>query len=157
MADATDTAGIIAPPPLLTLLCILAGLAAEHFVRLPLVRGLETPRFVASAAILVAALSLFVAAVLQFRRHHTTPNPYRPSSTVVSSGVYGFSRNPIYVAFMLVVLAIAVGANMGWLLVALAVLFLLLHFGVVTREERYLAAKFGSSYAEYRARVRRWL
>jgi protein-S-isoprenylcysteine O-methyltransferase Ste14 len=157
VAASTDTAGIIAPPPLLTLLCILAGLAAEHVVRLPLVRGLDMLRFAASAAMLLAALFLFVAAVRQFQRHHTTPNPYRPSSAIVSSGVYGFSRNPIYVAFMLVVLAVAVGANLGWLLVALVVLFLLLHFGVVRREERYLAAKFGSSYAEYRTRVRRWL
>jgi protein-S-isoprenylcysteine O-methyltransferase Ste14 len=157
VADPTDTAGVIAPPPLLAAMCVLAGLAAERFVRLPLVRGLDTLRFVASAALLLAALFLFLAAVRQFRRHHTTPNPYQPSSAIVASGVYRFSRNPIYVAFMLVVLATAVGTNTAWLLVALVVLFLLLHFGVVRREERYLAAKFGSSYAEYRSHVRRWL
>jgi protein-S-isoprenylcysteine O-methyltransferase Ste14 len=76
---------------------------------------------------------------------------------VVDSGVYRFSRNPIYVGFLLVLVALAVGANMGWMLVMLPILFVLLHFGVVRREERYLSAKFGAGYDDYRARVRRWI
>ena len=157
MPGQIDTPGIIAPPPLLTLLCILAALGAEHFVPLPLAEGHATLRRLAGGAIFVAACLVLLDALRQLRRHRTTPNPYRPSSAVVSSGIYGVSRNPIYVAFMLVVLALAAAANTAWMLAALAVLFLLLEFGVVRREERYLAAKFGQEYDDYRARVRRWL
>jgi protein-S-isoprenylcysteine O-methyltransferase Ste14 len=157
MSRSTDTAGIIAPPPLLTLLCVLAGFALERGMHLPLVHGHRTPRMALGVAIFVAACALTVVAVMQFRRHGTDPNPYRPSSVVVDSGVYRFTRNPIYVGFMLVVVAFAVGANTRWMLVMLPILFALLHFGVVRREERYLSARFGASYDDYRARVRRWL
>jgi protein-S-isoprenylcysteine O-methyltransferase Ste14 len=156
VTDQADRPGIIAPPLLLAVLCILAGFGAEHFVRLPLVEGHATMRRAAGVAIFAAACLVLLDALRQLRRHRTTPNPYRPSSAVVSSGVYGLSRNPIYVAFLLVVLASAIGANTGWMLIALVVLFLLLEFGVVRREERYLAAKFGREYDDYRARVRRW-
>ncbi|HEV8630007.1 MAG TPA: isoprenylcysteine carboxylmethyltransferase family protein [Thermoanaerobaculia bacterium] len=152
-----DTAGILAPPPLLTVACVLAGFVAERFVSLPLAPWSTGVRVGISVAILLAAGVLFLAAVRQLHRHATTPNPYQPSTAVVSSGVYRFTRNPIYVAFMAVVLGLAVAGNSVWLLVALAVLFALLHFGVVKREERYLAAKFGPAYDTYRARVRRWL
>ena len=157
MTHQADRPGIIAPPVLLTALCILAALGAEHFVHLPLVAGHATVRLAAAAAIFAAACLVLLDALRQMRRHRTTPNPYKPSSAVVSSGIYGLSRNPIYVAFLLFVLAAAVGANTGWMLVALVALFLLLEFGVVRREERYLAAKFGRAYDDYRARVRRWL
>lgn len=157
MAKQDDTARIIAPPPLLALLCILAGFGAEHFSHLPLFDGLASARIFASVAMLVFAGITFLAAVRQLHSHDTTPNPYRPTSTVVSSGVYRFSRNPIYVAMLLIVLALALGANSAWLLVAAVVLFVLLRFGVVQREERYLSAKFGAAYDDYRAGVRRWL
>lgn len=156
--NARDTAGIIAPPPLLTLALILAGFGAERFWPLPLPgHGPATLRLVASVAILLLACGIFVAAVRQLRGHHTTPNPYHPTTTVVSSGVYRLSRNPIYVAMMLLVLALALGAGTAWLFGSLVILFSLLHFGVVLREERYLSAKFGAAYDDYRVRVRRWL
>jgi protein-S-isoprenylcysteine O-methyltransferase Ste14 len=157
VTDQADRPGIIAPPLLLTVLCILAALGAQRFVRLQLLVGSATARLAVSAAVFAAACLILLDALRQMRRHRTTPNPYRPSSAIVSSGIYGFTRNPIYVAFLLVVLAAVVGANTGWMLVALVVLFLLLEFGVVRREERYLAAKFGRDYDDYRARVRRWL
>jgi len=152
-----DRPGVIAPPLLLTVLCIVAALGAQRFVGLPLLEGPAMTRLAVGAAIFAAACLVLLDALRQMRRHRTTPNPYRPSSAVVSSGIYGLSRNPIYVAFLLFVLAAAVGANTGWMLLALVVLFLLLEFGVVRREERYLAAKFGRAYDDYRARVRRWL
>ena len=157
MTDQPDRPGVIAPPLLLTVLCILAALGAQRFVGLPLLEGLAMTRLAVGTAIFAAACLVLLDALRQMRRHRTTPNPYRPSSAVVSSGIYGVSRNPIYVAFMLVVLSLAVAANTAWMLAALAVLFLLLRFGVVAREERYLAAKFGRDYDDYRARVRRWL
>jgi protein-S-isoprenylcysteine O-methyltransferase Ste14 len=78
------------------------------------------------------------------------------TAAIVSSGIYRFSRNPIYVAFLIVVLATAVAANNAWLLIAIVVLFVLLQFGVVRAEERYLSGKFGEEYDAYRKTTRRW-
>jgi protein-S-isoprenylcysteine O-methyltransferase Ste14 len=104
-----------------------------------------------------AGVVLLIAGNVTFRRSGTTPNPYRPSTTVVSSGIFGFTRNPMYVAFLALVAAVAVGKNTLWGLVALVALFAVLHFGVVKREERYLSAKFGATYDQYKQTVRRWI
>ncbi len=87
----------------------------------------------------------------------TDPRPDRPTGALVEAGPFRFSRNPIYLGF----LVFAAGAALrwaslwGWLAVLAA--FLLLDRAVVAREERYLTARFGEAYARYRTRVRRWL
>jgi len=158
MSEHKDRPGIIAPPPLLTLAAIGAALLADHYFHVALLperwSRLRTP---VAAVLAVAAVALSVAGNVEFRRHQTTPNPYRPSSTVVSSGVFAFTRNPMYVAFLTMVAAVAVGANTTWGIIALIALFIVLDLGVVIREERYLSAKFGVRYDEYRKAVRRWV
>jgi protein-S-isoprenylcysteine O-methyltransferase Ste14 len=104
-----------------------------------------------------AAVIIFVAAIRELIRHKTHPSPYKPTATIVDTGVYRFSRNPIYVGFLLVVVASAACANSAWLLLAAVALFVLLRFGVVSREEQYLSRKFGDVYEEYRRKVRRWM
>ena len=158
MTTSNDRPGIIAPPPLMTLVAIIAGLTTDRFLRLPMIPAESRPLRVAAAALLaVVAAAVLAAAKWEFHKHRTTANPYRPSTAVVSTGIYRYTRNPIYVALMLVVAAVAVGANTLWLLAALLPLFLLLHFGVVKREERYLAAKFGTTYEDYLQLASRWL
>lgn len=157
MADRSDRPGILAPPPLLALLSIGGGLAVHRYHPSPVFAGLGLMRIPLSIGLLVLAGGLFLAAVRELHRHGTTPNPYQPSSAVVTSGIYRYSRNPIYVAFLAIVLGTAVAVDSLGLLLSAAVLFVLLHFGVVKREERYLSAKFGAAYDDYRRRVRRWL
>lgn len=157
MTDKPDRAAVIAPPPLLVVLCLALGFGAQHFHRAPLFS--ELPPFYRPLylALFVAAALIFVLAIREMIRHKTHPSPHRPTTAIVVEGVYRFTRNPIYIAFLLVVLAFAVRANNAWLLLSAAILFLLLHFGVVKREEQYLSVKFGSVYDEYRRRVRRWI
>ena len=103
------------------------------------------------------AVVLVVLSRRELIKHKEHPNPYKPTSAIVTSGIYGFTRNPIYIGFHLVVLAVAVAANNAWLFVSALLLFVLLQFGVVRAEERYLSGKFGAEYDEYRRRVRRWV
>ena len=157
-APAADRPGILAPPPLLTLAAILAGWGAERLAPLPILPpGLAPLRVAAALALLALALGALVGAIAEMRRHRTSPSPYLPSTAVVTSGIYHFTRNPIYVGFMLVVAAVALAVNTWWMVVALPILFAVLRYGVVAREERYLSAKFGAPYDAYRRQVRRWL
>ena len=80
-----------------------------------------------------------------------------PSSRIVTAGPYRFTRNPIYAGMFLLLIGLAVAFDSLWLLVALAVFYPVIRYGVVAREERYLERKFGGAYLDYKAKVRRWV
>jgi protein-S-isoprenylcysteine O-methyltransferase Ste14 len=107
--------------------------------------------------LVAAAVALFVSAVRTFRAAGTPVPGNEPTTTIVRSGPYRLSRNPIYVAFSLLVLGLAVWADTLWLLATLAIALALMAFVVIPREERYLLRRFPDDYARYRASVRRWL
>ena len=91
------------------------------------------------------------------RLAETTASPYKATSQLTTAGPFRYSRNPIYVAMTAAYLGIALLANSIWLLLLLVPLLLVMQFGVIHREERHLAARFGEAYAAYCATVRRWL
>jgi protein-S-isoprenylcysteine O-methyltransferase Ste14 len=92
-----------------------------------------------------------------FRRAGTNVPTHKPSTAIVTDGPYRFSRNPIYIALTTLSAGIAIWVNSWWMLALLVPTFVIMNIGVVDREERYLAAKFGDEYLSYKARVRRWL
>lgn len=105
----------------------------------------------------VVAVVLFVAAVRTFRNAGTPIPGNLPTTTIVRTGPYRFSRNPIYLAFSLLQLGLALGINSVALLITLLPAVALMALVVIPREERYLAARFPSEYLPYKASVRRWL
>jgi len=107
--------------------------------------------------IIFVALVILVATFLQFRRRRTTILPYRPTTAIVDSWPYSFTRNPMYLAMALVYIGIALFFNSLWPFLLLPLVLLVMHRGVIEREERYLEQKFGSDYVDYRSRVPRWL
>lgn len=110
-------------------------------------------------AVLAAGLALMLAAVLSFARAKTTVNPLRPAraSHLVTSGVFAWSRNPIYLGDLLVLVALALwwGQIAGFALLPLSVLYL--NRFQIEPEEEALTHLFGEEYRQYQARVRRWL
>lgn len=96
-------------------------------------------------------------AMWQFRRAGTNVETYRPSTTVVRDGLYRFSRNPIYLSLGLDDAGIGIAAASFWVLALLIPLFLIIRYGVIAREERYLEQKFGAEYFAYKQSTRRWL
>src|SRR5262249_58668392 len=92
-----------------------------------------------------------------FRKARTNVETWKPTTALVTDGIYARSRNPIYVALVLLFAAIAVLANSAWLGLLLLLYVAVLRVGVIAREEGYLQRKFGDAYRAYRARVRRWL
>jgi len=101
-------------------------------------------------------MALFVSSAGKFRAAGTAVPANKPTTAIVRTGPYRFSRNPIYLAFSLLQLGIAIWVNSLWLLATLAVALALIHV-VIAREERYLERKFGAEYLAYKASVRRWL
>ncbi|HJU60628.1 MAG TPA: isoprenylcysteine carboxylmethyltransferase family protein [Candidatus Binatia bacterium] len=152
-----DRARIIAPPPLLALGCILLGFVARHFFPLRWFAPANTLPILVGVVMIAISIAVVVLARRTFIAQGTHLNPYRPTKALVMAGVFSVSRNPIYVAFLLFVLAFALLANSLWFVFSACVLLLVLHFGVVKQEERYLREKFGDSYEQYCSRVRRWI
>ena len=98
-----------------------------------------------------------MVALVQFKRARTHVEPWHPTTTIIQHGLYARSRNPIYLAFCIATVGLALLFDSGWILVGLPLQVLLLHALVIRREEAYLERKFGDAYREYRRRVRRWI
>ena len=151
-----DHAQVLAPPPLVFVPTLIAGIVLHQFTALRFF-----PEIWAGHAVgwpLIAAAGLLVAwAVLTFRRAGEKPSVYEPTKTIVATGPYGVTRNPMYVAMVLLYSSIALVTNSVWPMVFLPAPLIFLHYGVILREERYLQQKFGEEFRRYRSRVRRWL
>jgi len=152
-----DRPAIVIPPPLLALACIGAGFTAGHYKPLPFLLVAPSIRIAISIVLFAVAVGIVFVSRRELIRHKEHPNPYRVTNAIVSSGIYARTRNPIYIAFLIVVLATAVAADNRWLLISMVLLLLLLRFVTIRAEERYLSSKFGAEYEEYRRRVRRWV
>lgn len=146
---------MIAPPPVLFLACVAAGVVLHRLYPLPITSN-EVSRLLAWA-FLVVPLALATWAIASFKRSKTHVRPDRPATVMVTSGPYAWTRNPMYVSLCLLQAGIGFWLN-DWCTVLLVLpLFALLHFGVILREERYLEGRFGAAYTDYQQRVRRWL
>ncbi len=150
-----DTPGIIAPPPLIYVSALAAGLLLDWRYPLAFLPGELTLHL---GALLVAlgvlcALSAFLA----MRRASTAVNPYQPTTTIVTDGPYRYTRNPLYLALALFYAGIASLSNALWAMALLPVALVIIHYGVIRREEKYLERKFGAEYLRYKNTVRRWL
>jgi protein-S-isoprenylcysteine O-methyltransferase Ste14 len=146
--------GIIRPP-WVYLGAIALGLLLHFAWPVRLVsRAVSAPL---GAAIVLVAIALFLYAVRTFQTAGTPVPGNRPTATIVRTGPYRWSRNPIYLSFSLLQLGLACWINSLWLLVTLIPAVALMSLVVIPREEHYLERRFPSDYLPYRASVRRWL
>lgn len=136
----------------------LLGVGLLIDVALAWTLGLATPaRMIGGGLILAAGAGFLAAALGLFRRARTRPEPWRPTTAIVTTGVYSVTRNPMYVGMALAYAGIAVLADAPTALLLLPLVLVVIHVGVIRREERYLEDKFGPEYLRYKAQVRRWL
>jgi len=157
MADSSqDVANLgLARPPLVYSSLIVVGAVLEYFWRLPfLPDAIAVPLGI---LLVVAAVALFVASVGKFRAAGTPVPGNQPTTAIVRVGPYRLSRNPIYLAFSLLHLGIAIWANSLWLVATLIAAILVMALVVIPREERYLERRFGADYLDYKNSVRRWI
>jgi protein-S-isoprenylcysteine O-methyltransferase Ste14 len=150
-----DRPGIVIPPPLLFVVPLLAAFLADKFAPTGFVHG--PVRWIVGSLLVLAGLALNIVGFLTQRRAGTDPIPFRPTTRIVSHGLYRFSRNPMYIGFGLWTLGIALLANSVWMLLAVPIGLVLTDRFVIAKEEKYLERKFGDEYLSYKRRVRRWL
>jgi protein-S-isoprenylcysteine O-methyltransferase Ste14 len=150
-----NSAGVVAPPPLIFLGGLAIGFGLEA-----LLPGSSVPnavQWVGGGLLVLAGLALLLAFERAFKAKDTAVEPWKPSTAVVTSGPYRFTRNPGYLGMALVYTGIALLADAWWPLAVLPLVLLVIDRGVIAREERYLERLFGQEYTDYRASVRRWL
>jgi protein-S-isoprenylcysteine O-methyltransferase Ste14 len=145
------------PPPIVGLV-IAAGMWAVAHVP-PNLQMSELVRLITTAALGLLGAAVALGGVISFRRAKTTVNPLKPetSATLVSTGVYSFTRNPMYLGMALVLLAWAAYLSSIWSLLGPVLFALYITRFQIIPEERVLDRLFGAPFAEYKKRVRRWL
>lgn len=143
------------PPPLYYGAAFAGGMVLHGAV--PLEVQARPTSAVVGAALLIAGLALDAAGVAAVIAHRTTIVPHRPVSKLITTGVYRFSRNPMYTGLAIMVAGGALLAGTWWPVVLLPLAVLAVRQLAIGPEETYLAERYGSIYADYQHRVRRWL
>jgi protein-S-isoprenylcysteine O-methyltransferase Ste14 len=145
---------VVAPPPLLYAVPWLGGLLLNRLLPLPRVPlGVR----LVGLALMAAGIGLAGWFIWTMRRAGTPVDPREAPTALVTEGPFRHTRNPAYVAFTLTYSGLSLLTSILWPLLLLPLVLLAVDRGVIQREERYLEKQFGSSYSQYRHRVRRWL
>jgi len=155
MKSDMDSPQVITLPPFVFLGGIIIGFIIDLIIPAPFVP--EAYDLPAGLFVLALGIALMAWAVRTFNESGTNVDVRRPSTTIVSSGPYRYSRNPIYLAMGLIVLGASIWLNSLWILFSLVFIIPVIETGVIRREEKYLEKKFGQRYQEYKAKVRRWV
>jgi len=154
-APLPDKSGVPLAPPFLYLaaLAVAIGLGALW----PLAPMPPLLTHAGGGAILVAGAVPIVDSAIRFRRARTNITTFRPTTALVTDGLYRYSRNPIYLGLAALYLGLALLAGSWWGIILLPALLAVIRHVVIAREEAYLERKFGDAYRAYKARVRRWI
>ncbi len=154
MTEPPPHPGIVAPPPLLMAAAVAAGLLLHYLAPIGWLAGMPlVARGIVGGAMLLAAIVVNLQGFLGFQRAGTPVHPWKTTTTLVTTGVYDRVRNPMYLGMILLVTALGFLLASAWLLIFAALFLLILHFGVVRLEERFLELRFGDEYKRYKARV----
>ena len=148
-----DNAGVAFRPPFLLAASVALAFGARWifpFTVFP--PGLSA----AGPIIVVASFALFFGSAFTMQRNGGSVPTGKPTDAIVGRGPYRFSRNPIYLSMLCLQMGLGLWANSGWFFAFALSSFVLLSWGVISREERYLEGKFSAEYLRYKSRVRRW-
>ncbi len=154
----SETAGVIGRPILFVPATLLAGLVLNRLLPLPFAfpqsGGL---RWLVAGFLILIGVALFAAGVRNFSKAETPLPTNQPARILVTTGIHRWTRNPVYLGFLLIYVGIGIATQSAWVLFLALPLVLVIQYGVVMREEAYLERRFGGAYREYKRRVRRWL
>ncbi len=136
----------------------LVAIALQLVMPLSFPRGwLTFARLPAGVALVIAGVAFIVLARREFAKHRQPTDPGRPTTSVVTTGVFSISRNPLYLGAICLLAGLALALNLLWALALLLPSLVACHYVLIAPEEKYLSAKFGEEYRVYAATVHRWV
>jgi len=150
-----DHAHVVVNPFVIYIVGGLCAIGLQKLLPLPFI-GQPSAALI-GVTIMIISFIFGLPAVLNMLAAKTTPNPHRPTTTLVFSGTYRFSRNPMYIGLTLLYTGLMTYLQLPWGLIFLPVVVWLMTIWVIVPEEEYLEQKFGSQYSNYKAKVRRWI
>jgi protein-S-isoprenylcysteine O-methyltransferase Ste14 len=154
----TETAGVVARPPLLFLGALVVAAVLEYVWTLPFpIPGTQSAHRSIGGGLFFTGLAVAVSGVRDFTRAGTPVPTNQPTRALVTQGAHRWSRNPIYLGMFGMYGGIGVAAQSVWTLLLALPVAIVIRYGVVDREEAYLERRFGEAYRDYKGRVRRWL
>lgn len=148
-------AAVKVPPPLI-LVTVIACAYGMHQI-IPLAASQSIRLATAGYLLIALASGIILTAAWSFYRFKTHIEPWKPTSKIISTGIFSHSRNPIYLGFCVATPGVGLVLNSWWIILSVVPLAALLYLLVIRLEESYLLRKFGDKYANYHQRVRRWL
>lgn len=143
------------PPPLVYASVLALSWWLDRSIPLPFDPGRTGQRLI--PLLISAGLGITLWAAVEIWRHQTTVNPYRAASSLVTTGPFRWSRNPIYSADWLMYAGVALWLRTWWAVALAPLAWFAIRYFVIAHEETHLEAKFGDAYRNYKARVRRWI
>ncbi len=151
----SDKANVVVLPPVIFVVSLLLGLLIDFMVPVRVLS--RTPALWLGALLILISIPIFVSAMRELVKAKTAFDVRKPTTAIVRTGAFRFSRNPIYLAMIMLYLGIASLINSLWIYALLVPAAIVLQIGVIWREENYLEQKFGEDYRHYKAQVRRWI
>jgi protein-S-isoprenylcysteine O-methyltransferase Ste14 len=151
-----DGAAVRIPPPLPYLAAVVAGIGLQFIWPLPI--GLaKGPRIALGLLVALLGISLVLGAFKLFRETGQDPKPWLATPEIIRSGVYRFTRNPMYLGLSLLQSSIGIGIGNLWIVLLVPLVGIVVYITAIRHEEVYLEGLFGVSYIDYKKSVRRWL
>jgi protein-S-isoprenylcysteine O-methyltransferase Ste14 len=151
----SDDQGVRIPPPLVYVIALLIGAAMHRFIPVIVIPG-GLSSWVGGLLVLLAVI-IAILSFREFGKANTTSRHDRPVTALVTTGIYGYSRNPNYISMGLLFFGIGIWLNNVWMIILFVLVFIWIASKVVIAEEQYLLKRFGQAYSDYQTKVRRWI
>jgi protein-S-isoprenylcysteine O-methyltransferase Ste14 len=159
VSDDNDHAAVKFPPPLVGVLTILIGFGLGWFF--PIMDDFLVPAparyWVGGIICIVSALVFVVWPFKLFQKIEQDPKPWTSTPEIIVTGPYKFTRNPMYLMMVLWCVGFSIILDEAWVFVLAPVCGIVIYLTAIRHEEIYLEEKFGDSYRQYKANVRRWI
>lgn len=154
-ANRTDNAGVRVPPPLIFLGFLVVGLGLQsRWVQGEFGLSLLTAL---GGILILLGLGILIKTAPKHAEAGSNIEPWEPTTAIIRTGLYAYTRNPIYLGMAITYVGIAIAAGSIGALVTFIFAMIVIQTYVIAREERYLTTKFGDEYLDYKNKVRRWI